>query len=146
MAGTSDTVDDKTILREYLTRPGTDLYAQVAGDVFIPHPPPTSIWDGSRQKGIVISRRGGGPRGERLSNMALQAKCYGGPDGWDGAEQVASAFCDAIRNGHGTNVTSGRYIGGNIETSGQQITEPDTNPPWRYVLVFFSANLGPTAV
>ena len=145
MAGTSDTVNDKAILIEVLTLPATALYAQVAANVYIPEPPPTSIWDGRTTKGIVISRRGGKPRGERLSNMALQAKCFGGAGGWDGAEDVARAFCNAIRNGHGTNVTSGRFLGGAIETSGQQITEPGTNPPWRYVLVFFSANMGPKA-
>ena len=150
MAGTSDTVNDEKILTEFLTVPATTLYAQVAGDVYIPEPPATSIWDGRRQKGIVISRRGGGPKGERLSNAALQAKCYGGVSDspvptesqWDRAKDVARAFCNRIRNGHGTNVTSGRYLGGNIETSGQQITEPGTNPPWKYVLVFFTAKLG----
>jgi len=153
MAGTSDTVNDKAILTEFLTLPATALYAQVAANVYTPNPPPTSIWSGRTTKGIVISRRGGKPRGERLSNMALQAKCFGGvPDTpapteseWDRAEDVARAFCNAIRNGHGTNVTSGRFLGGAIETSGQQITEPGTNPPWRYVLVFFSANMGPKA-
>jgi len=153
MAGRSDTVNDKAILFEYLTVPATALHAQVAGNVYGPDPPPTSIWDGRTTKGIVISRRGGTPRGETLSNMALQAKCYGGVDDspvpteseWDRAEDVARAFCNRIR-GQGTNVTSGRYVGGHIETSGQQITEPGTDPPWRYVLVFFSAKMGPIAV
>ena len=143
MVGTSNIIDGMNVLRLVLIEPGTTLRAQVGDDIYLPESPGPSLFNGATTKGIVISQRDGRPNGERLGTANLQAKCYGGSAGYDGAKAVARAFVDRIRNAHSTDTAAGRYISGLVESTGQLLTEPETSPAWKYELVFATVRTGP---
>lgn len=143
MPGTSDIVNWVPITREFYIAVGSLVRAQVGTNVYIPDMPAQTKYDPLTTKGIIISPVGGGAKGEQKVDMPFQAKCYGGSQNFDDAVAVAKAFVDQTRNGHDTDVASGHVIGAQIETEGQQVREPNTDPPLKYVLVFGRIQVGP---
>ncbi len=143
MAGTSNIVEWVPIAREFYIAAGSLVFAQVGTNVYIPDLPAQSKYNPLTAKGIVISPTGGAIKGTRKVDMPFQAKCYCGSSNFDDGMAVAEAFVNQTRNAHSTDVASGHVIGAQIETWGQEIREPDTNPPLKYVLVFGRIQVGP---
>lgn len=143
MPGDSNIVNWTLITRQFYTALGSEVRAQVGTSVYLPELPAQDDCDLLTTKGIVMSAVGGSVKGERQIDMPFQAKCYGGSDNFDDAQDVADAFVNQTRTAHGTDVAAGRVIGAQIETFGQQIREPDTSPPEKYVLIFGRIQVGP---
>ncbi len=152
MPGTSDIVEWVPITREFYTAAGSLVRAEVGTNVYNPDLPAKTKYNALTTKGVVISSVGGAVVGEQKVDMPFQAKCYGGSQNFDDAQAVAKAFVNQTRTAHGTNVASGRVIGAQVETWGQQIRESggqagggSLGPPLKYVLVFGRIQVGPIA-
>ena len=146
MPGDSNIVNWQLITRQFYTAVGSLVRAEVGTNVYLPDLPAKTKFNALTTKGIIITAVGGGIVGERKVDMPFQAKCYGGTDDFDDAQAVADALANQTRIAHGTNVAAGRVIGAQVETFGQQVREPDTNPPQKYVSIFARIQVGPLTV
>ena len=143
MPGSSNIVNVTKIVNQFYLAAGSAVQLQVIDKLFIPELPDLATFNGATTKGIWIVPNGGQLVGERMIDAPYIAHCYGGPTGYTGARAVATAFVNQTRAAHGTDVAAGRVIGAQIESSGQMLREPETNPPWFQELVFFRIQVGP---
>lgn len=85
------------------------------------------------QGGAIAFRNRGGTiiYGGGMAGPSVQFKCYGATE--QTANTVYRALFDVLNNKSGGAIKSAF-----MEVPGQTLTEPDTTPPWPFVLTFYT--------
>jgi hypothetical protein len=84
---------------------------------------------------ILFSRRGGTTDYTGLVlNPSVQFRCYASSSAKAG--ELDRALYDALHDKHGAGIKRAR-----VEVLGQPLTEPETDPPWHYVLSFYRVRI-----
>jgi len=134
-------MDTDLIVRAFLTRQGTSLYALCGERVYVPHLPFSAdnapAFDDS--VGALMFRSTGGPVKESIDAMDVQYefRCFGGKDA-NGlrtaglAKSVFIALRDALRNVTMAGTHYGILARAHLESAGQDLVDPDLG--WPFVL------------
>jgi hypothetical protein len=84
---------------------------------------------------ILFSRRGGNVDYTGLVlNPSVQFRCYAASSAKAG--ELDRALYDALHDKHGPGIKRAR-----AEVLGQPLIEPETDPPWHYVLSFYRVRI-----
>lgn len=128
-------IDAPAVIRDYLTSQSA-LTALTSTRIWAERATPMTGYAPIQGGAIAFRIRGGVPiyRGSLVSS-SVQFKCYGANEA--GANTVYRALFDVLHNTNGGAIKSAY-----MDILGQTLSEPNTTPPWWFVLTFYTIWLG----